>query len=59
MDNVQDTIFGGFAPNSGRQKVLSKLSRQQNGSVRLGESNAKIISEPANDGRPLMTARTS
>ena len=43
MDNVQDTIFGGFAPNSRTAEVLSKALGSRtalSGSVSQGKDNA-------------------
>ncbi len=55
VDNCQDTIFGGFAPQSQTAEVLSKaLGNQtvQSGSVNKGKDNSKSIQMM---GRPLMT----
>ena len=52
IDNTQDTIFGGFAPNSQTAEVMSKSlgSRTvQSGSVSKGSQSLQMIE------RPLMT----
>ena len=54
-DNCQDTIFGGFAPNSQTAEVLSKsLGNQtvQGGSVNKGKDSSKSLQMMS---RPLMT----
>ncbi len=56
QDNVQDTIFGGFAPNSQTAEVLSKaLGSQtvQSGSVSKGKGEASQSLQMVE--RPLMT----
>lgn len=56
MDNVQTTIFGGFAPNSQTAEVLSKaLGNQtvQTGSVSRGREKSQSLQMAQ---RPLMTA---
>ena len=51
MDNCQDVICGGFAPNSEAAETFSKAPRQPHGALRLCESQQKRSQpEPADDG---------
>jgi len=55
-DNCQDTIFGGFAPNSQTAEVLSKALGEQtvmSGSVSKGKDSSSQSVQMI--GRPLMT----
>ena len=57
-DNCQDTIFGGFAPNSQTAEVLSKaLGNQtvQGGSIRSGKGKGETSQSLQMVERPLMT----
>lgn len=56
MDNTQDTIFGGFAPNSQTAEVLSKALGNRtvmSGSVSRGKEKSQSLQMME---RPLMTA---
>ena len=56
MDNTQDTIFGGFAPNSQTAEVLSKALGSRtvmSGSVSRGKEKSQSLQMME---RPLMTA---
>ena len=57
VDNVQDTIFGGFAPNSQTAEVLSKALGSRtvlSGSVSRSKDNPSESLQMME--RPLMTA---
>ena len=56
MDNTQDTIFGGFAPNSQTAEVLSKALGSRtvmSGSISRGKEKSQSLQMME---RPLMTA---